>query len=428
MGRPCNPRLQSRLVIQFAPVRAGAPTEPCTTLASASVAKSTFPACLTLQHDGMNCIIADQSAGGFTMIPELETADFEAILAPLDGDPPTGVDLRQDYAPNSIYFRLRDARAAARDAERQAETEGGDEGLPALWRPVATLAIGALKANSKDLEVATWLTEALVRIAGLRGLMAGASVIGGLVERFWDGVFPMPDEHGMETRLAAVAGLSGQGADGTLMQPLRKSVVFRRPDGSPLSLWQYQAALELSGISDPARRAQRIEAGVVPFEDVEKEARLAGATYWSAQRDSLLQIVAAWKEMERVLDEKAGTESPSGNRVREVLELMLEISKRFAPQDAPEATTDGEAAGGASTATASPGAVTGREQALRRLAEVAAWFKSNEPNSPIGFTLDEAARRARLAWPDLVAELVSDETARQTLLTSAGMKRPVTEQ
>ena len=72
--------------------------------------------------------------------------------------------------------------------------------------------------------------------------------------------------------------------------------------------------------------------------------------------------------------------------------------------------------------------MTGREQALRRLAEVAAWFKSNEPNSPIGFTLDEAARRARLAWPDLVAELVSDETARQTLLTSAGMKRPVTEQ
>ena len=233
--------------------------------------------------------------------------------------------------------------SAARDAERQAETEGGDEGLPALWRPVATLAIGALKSNSKDLEVATWLTEALVRTAGLRGLMAGASVIGGLVEHFWDGLFPMPDDTGMETRLAAVAGLSGQGADGTLMQPLRKTSVFRRPDGVPFSLWQYQAALELSGISDPARRTQRIEAGVVPFEEVEKEARLAGAAHWSAQRDSLVQVVAAWKEMERVLDEKAGSESPSGNRVREVLELMLEISKRFAPPDARGATTDGEA-------------------------------------------------------------------------------------
>ena len=364
------------------------------------------------------------------MIPELETADLEAILAPLAGEQPTGVDLRENYAPNSIYFRLRDARAGARDAERQAETEGGDEGLPALWRPVAALAISALKSNSKDLEVATWLTEALVRIAGLRGLMAGAAVIGGLVERYWDGVFPMPDEHGLETRLAAVAGLSGQGADGTLMQPLRKSIVFRRPDGSPFSLWQYQAALELSGISDPARRAQRIDAGVLPFEDVEKEARLAGATHWSAQRDSLIEVIAAWKGMEGALDEKAGPASPSGNRVREVLELMLEISRRFAPQSAPETATggDGLAAGDASAVTAPAGAVTGREQALRRLAEVAEWFKHNEPNSPIGFTLDEAARRARLAWPDLVAELVSDETARQTLLTSAGMKRPVAEQ
>jgi type VI secretion system protein ImpA len=364
------------------------------------------------------------------MIPELETADLEAILAPLPGDQPTGVDLREDYAPTSIYFRLRDARAGARDAERQAETEGGDEGLPALWRPVATLAIGALKANSKDLEVATWLTEALVRLAGLHGLAAGASVIGGLVERYWDGMFPMPDEHGMETRLAAVAGLSGQGSDGTLMQPLRKSTLFRRPDGSPFSVWQYQATLDLSGISDPARRDQRIEAGVVPFEEVEKEARLAGATHWSAQRDAIVEVMASWKEMERVLDEKAGPESPSGNRVRALLELMLEVSKRFAPQDAAETTTDGEpaAAGDAPTATAPPGAVTGREQALRQLAEVAEWFKRNEPNSPIGFTLDEAARRARLAWPDLVAELVSDETARQMLLTSAGMKRPVAEQ
>src|SRR5258708_38960508 len=192
MGRPCNPRLQGRMLIQFAPDGAGAPAEPCTTLASSSVAKSTFASCLTLQHDGVTCIIAYQSAGGFTMIPELETADLEAILAPLAGEQPTGVDLRENYAPNSIYFRLRDARAGARDAERQAETEGGDEGLPALWRPVAALAISALKSNSKDLEVATWLTEALVRIAGLRGLMPGAPAILRPLDRSCDRVLPLP--------------------------------------------------------------------------------------------------------------------------------------------------------------------------------------------------------------------------------------------
>jgi type VI secretion system protein ImpA len=361
------------------------------------------------------------------MIPELETADFEAILAPIAGDQPTGVDLRQDFAPTSIYFRLRDARAQARDAERQADTDGNDEGVPALWRPVATMAIGALKENSKDLEVATWLTEALVRIAGLGGLMAGASVIGGLVERHWDGLFPAPEEGDMEGRVASVAGLSGQGADGTLMQPLRKVALFRRPDGAPFSIWQYQAALELSGITDPARRAQRIDSGVLPFEEVEKEARAAGAAHWSAQRDLSTRTLAAWKEMERAFDEKAGDASPAANRVRELLEFVLETCARFAPANATEGATEVTTAPpveGASAVVPASTGISGREQALHQLSEIAAWFKRNEPSSPIGFTLDEAVRRARLGWPELVAELVADETARHSLLTSAGIKPP----
>jgi type VI secretion system protein ImpA len=365
------------------------------------------------------------------MIPELEAADFEAILAPLAGDQPTGVDLRQDFAPTSIYFRLRDARAQARDAERQADSQGGEEGQPTLWRPVVTMAIGALKSSSKDLEVATWLTEALVRIAGLRGLTAGASVITGLVERYWDGLFPMPDEGGMEPRVAAVAGLSGQGADGTLMQPLRKVSLFRRRDGSPFSLWQYQAAVELSGITDPARRAQRIDSGVLPFEEVEKEARMAGAAHWSAQRDVITKALAAWKGMESAFDEKAGQASPAANRVRELLEFVSETCGRFAPPDPAEgdgaSMTTNETAGDVAAVVPMPGAISGREQALRQLTEIAAWFKRNEPSSPIGFTLDEAVRRARLSWPELVAELVSDDTARQSLLTSAGIKPPSVE-
>lgn len=379
------------------------------------------------------------------MALELGPDDLEAILAAIPGDQPVGTDLREDYTPTSVYFRLRDARADARDAERQADSPdrqgdgSGDEALQVKWRPVATLAAGALKESTKDLEIATWLTEALVRTAGLEGLKAGASVIGGLVERYWDSVFPLPEEGDMEFRVAAVAGLSGQGADGTLMQPLRKLPLFTRPDGSPFCLWQYQSSLELSGILDPERREQRIAAGVVPFEEVENEARAAGKAHWSAQRTMLADAMTAWEAMGRVLDEKAGPASPSGIRVRDALQLMLDTCNRFAP-------TEGEAAGepapaggqtavvavaaGTVAATATSGAplvngpIAGREQALRQLGEIAEWFKRNEPNSPIGYTLDEAVRRARMAWPELVAELIADEGSRSALLTSLGLKRP----
>src|SRR5262249_6149894 len=131
------------------------------------------------------------------------------------------------------------------------------------------------------------------------------------------------------------------------------------------------------------------------------------------------------------LDEKAGSDSPSGVRVRDALQLILDTCNRFAPagetpaassaapdQLATEATTAGAAAPAAS------GSAMDREHALRQLAAIAEWFKRNEPNSPLGYTLDEAVRRGRMAWPDLVAELITDESFRSALLISLGMKRP----
>jgi len=219
------------------------------------------------------------------------------------------------------------------------------------------------------------------------------------------------------------------------MQPLRKLPLFTRPDGSPFCLWQYQSSLELAGILDPERREQRIASGVVPFEDVEKEARAAGKAHWAAQRAVLVEVMTAWEAMGRALDEKAGPASPSGIRVRDALQLMLDTCNRFAPETeaAEQAPADGASATApaaiARTGAAAPpavdgGAIAGREQALGQLEAIAEWFKRNEPNSPIGYTLDEAVRRARMAWPELVAELIADEGSRTALLTSLGMKRP----
>ena len=56
--------------------------------------------------------------------------ELEAILAPIPGDQPAGIDLREDSTPTSVYFRLRDARADARDAER-----GGGDACPQRREP-----------------------------------------------------------------------------------------------------------------------------------------------------------------------------------------------------------------------------------------------------------------------------------------------------
>ena len=362
-----------------------------------------------------------------------EGFDLASLLAPIPGDRPTGADLREDYSPASVYLRLRDARAEARDAERQAEAAGGeDTGAPLQWRTVQNFAVKALAESAKDLEVAAWLIEALVRSAGLRGLTAGAAVVAGLAEGFWDDLYPLPDEDGVETRVAPITGLSGQGTDGTLMQPLRKVALFRRPDGSPFGYWQYELSVEMSGITDPARRQQRLNAGVLAFDDFEREARAAGAAHWSALRREVAGALAAWTVMGEVLDARAGADGPSTGRVRDLLLAMEAAARRFAPEEAaapiagaaPDAGPAVTAGLGGATSVAAPGAIRGREDALRRLGEIAAWFKQAEPHSPLSYTLEEAVRRGRMTWIELMAELMPDAPGRNAVLVSLGIKPP----
>ena len=47
------------------------------------------------------------------------TLDIEQLLAPIEGDKPAGVDLREDVSPTSDYYQVKDARSAVRAAERR---------------------------------------------------------------------------------------------------------------------------------------------------------------------------------------------------------------------------------------------------------------------------------------------------------------------
>jgi type VI secretion system protein ImpA len=353
--------------------------------------------------------------------------DLAALLAPASEALPAGDNLREDISPKSIYYRLRDARGAARAAERAADSNPDDEAsaIP-QWREVRSLTLEALTGRTKDLELAAWLTESLVRTDGLAGLAAGARVIAGLAGKFWDqNLYPLPDEDGLGTRVAPVSGLNGEGGDGTLIQPLRKLILFNRPDGSPVMLYQYQESERTAGIADAARRKQRLDAGVPAFDTLEGWAKAAGAARFGVLRTAVTEARNAWAEMTDVLDAKAATQAPSTSRVRGVLDELYDIAARHGPIIAPELPATDETntvAGEASAVSSVPGG--SREEMLQELARVAAWFRRAEPQSPLAYTLDEAVRRARMTWPELLAELVDDASSRHAILNSLGIRPP----
>src|SRR5262249_22044787 len=97
----------------------------------------------------------------------LELATLAAPLCQAQGD---GGALRLDASPESLYDAVKDARSAARAAERQRMADAEDAGDTPDWRPVLRLGLKALSEQSKDLEIAAYLIEALVRLHGFAGL------------------------------------------------------------------------------------------------------------------------------------------------------------------------------------------------------------------------------------------------------------------
>src|SRR6185437_11013629 len=104
----------------------------------------------------------------------------------------------------------------------------GQEGQ---WPKLVQLTSQKLRDKSKDLSIAAWLTEGLVHLHGFAGLRDGLTLIHGLCDRFWDNVYPLPDEGDLEVRAAPLQSLLERNASLWVAEiPLTKAPL-KSPDG-----------------------------------------------------------------------------------------------------------------------------------------------------------------------------------------------------
>lgn len=351
-----------------------------------------------------------------------DVLDFDALLAPIEGENPAGTDIREDVSPTSIYYRIKDARRAARDLERQALVAYDQEVETPNWNPVLELGPEILCGTSKDLEVAAWLTEALVRKHGFAGLRDGYRLVRELAERFWDQLYPLPDEYGMETRVFPLSGLNGGDTEGTLIAPIENCPIT--PDG--FSFANYRDALEIEKL-DPDKRSQRLEEGAVSLTEFERSATGGSAEYYQTLLDDLNAALDEFGKVTEILDEKCGSDSPPSSNIRNVL---VDIRDRVNALAGPLLGADEEAAAEGEMVVAQGGAVAGRtngpiasrEDALRVLLQVADFFRKTEPHNPVSYAVEQAVRWGRMSLPELLNELVPDTTAKDQMFKLVGIR------
>jgi type VI secretion system protein ImpA len=352
-----------------------------------------------------------------------QVLDVAALLAPIEGDSPTGIDLRVAN-DGAEYYRLRDIRAEARDAQRTAETgDASEQGAAAVrakqgWQDLATACTTLLTGTSKDLELACWLIEATIREHGFAGLRDGFQVATGLVTTFWDGLYSIVDEDDATAKGQPVASLNGVGSDGTLLAPMRQIAITPDIHPGPFAYWQADAALKKQDLTE-----------------IEANAREADRKFYPVLLSDIAGAKTALTDLTEALREKMGSANmPPTTQLRGAMDEIAEMVKRVAGplaeepvEDAAgsdEAADQGAAAAGGRPGTARPGSFETREQAFAMLLAVAKFFRDREPHSPLSYTLEDAVRRGRLPLPELLAELLGDDDTRNRLLMNAGIKPP----
>jgi type VI secretion system protein ImpA len=75
----------------------------------------------------------------------------------------------------------------------------------------------------------------------------------------------------------------------------------------------------------------------------------------------------------------------------------------------------------------SAGPIQSREEAFRRLAEVAAFLRQTEPQSPVSYLIERAVVWGRMPFDQLLGELIKDTSVRGQVGELLGLKAPSSE-
>ena len=130
-------------------------------------------------------------------------ASVDELLKPIAGDNPAGEDLY--YSPLK-----REIEESARSEEELNQGVWKRDVKQADYKNVVKLATKGLKEKGKDLFIAAFLGEAWARQDGFEGMVRGVELLRGLMDTFWDSVYPEIEDGDLEFRATPLAYVSGR--------------------------------------------------------------------------------------------------------------------------------------------------------------------------------------------------------------------------
>jgi type VI secretion system protein ImpA len=378
------------------------------------------------------------------MPPVPAVIDLEALLAPIPGDNPAGENLRYDGTHDLI-------KEARRADEALAQGEWERELKVAEWPKVIEIATQALAKKAKDLQVGAWLAEALVkndqldRFAGLRD---GLKLIRQLQELFWDHLFPEIDPEDDEGPLRARANVL-EALDNWLAVAIKEVPLTNSAMGLKYSYLQWEGSKQfeipenLEALSaEEQERANELKAraaaeGKITSEDWRKAYRTTPRAFYEERYQLLNECWEEVKALDRTMDDRLGRETPglkalqkSLDEIRSLVERLVKEKRIAEPYPEEVATAEGASEAGAEVTLTGEGAalsfstgpVRSRKEALKRLAEVAEYFRRTEPHSPVSYLVQRAINWGNMPLEVWLRDVIKDDNVLNQLRETLGIK------
>lgn len=328
------------------------------------------------------------------------------ILRPIAGDQPSGVDLR--YA--SVYDKIKEAR---REDDDLAQGAWKHERKTADHTTVIRLAQDALATQSKDLQLAVWLTESLLKRDGFAGLAEGLHACRGLLSECWDGLFPPVEDGDLELRAAPLDWLGSR-----LDVPVRMTAI----NSAGHSLHGYKESRTVGyeeDAKDPNQKKTReklIKEGKLAPEDFDKGFAETPKVFYAASEKALDASLAALKQLQPLCEERFGDAAPGFGRLRTALEEVrhqvhqfLEKKRETDPDPIEPVAMEPEALAvdGAGEPVEVPAFTftldlgdsqepEDRRETVASIAAAAAFLRRREPKSPASFLMLRGLRWGEL--------------------------------
>lgn len=363
----------------------------------------------------------------------------DELLVPIPGPNPGGMELRYD----PLYDKVKEAR---REDDDIPQGDWQTARKTADWPLVIRLTKDALSTKSKDVQLAVWLTEAMLRREGFAGLRDGLDVITGLLEQHWEHLFPEIEDGDTEMRAGPLEWLGLK-----LELPVRR-VPLNRAGHDWLRMQEVRGVpTEAEAGADSAKAETRealIAEGRLTPEELERAFATTPKAYYRTLSADVDGALAALQNLDDVSQERFGNDAPSYSKLRATIEDVQRTVKGLLKRKLelePDPVDAGAAEAGVGTyvdiaavavphgvtlpgavSVATSGPLASREDAAARIAAAARYLRASEPANPAAYLLLRGFRwgelRATGRTPDprlLEAPSTQTRTQLKTLLLDA---------